>query len=163
MPRARRPRQGSPPVAPEESGVTAVADAAALHSAAVRLLRLVRAHDDAGGLTAPRASALSVLVFGGPMTLGALARAEQVRPPTITRLVQGMTRDGLVRLSDDGTDARVRRIAATTKGRRLLLQARDRRVGRLAALLAALPAAERRLVVRATGVLAGLVARAATP
>ena len=131
--------------------------AAALHSAAVRLLRLVRAGDDAGGLTAPRASALSVLVFGGPLTLGALARSEQVRPPTITRLVQGMVRDRLVRLADDPADARITRVEATAKGRRLLLEARDRRVGRLAELLARLPSSQRRLVERATPVLVGLV------
>lgn len=133
-----------------------LAAATALHSAAVRLLRLVRAGDDAGGLTAPRASALSVLVFGGPLTLGALARVEQVQPPTITRLVQGMRRDGLVRLRPDPSDARVRRIEATAKGRRLLLDARDRRVGRLAELLAALPGPQRRLLERATGVLRDL-------
>ncbi len=131
--------------------------AAALHSAAVRLLRPVRAEDDADGLAAPRASAPSVLVSGGPMTLGALARAEQVRPPTITRLVQGMVRDRLVRLADDPADARITRVEATAKGRRLLLEARDRRVGRLAELLARLPSSQRRLVGRATPVLAGLV------
>lgn len=136
-----------------------LAAAAALHAAAVRLLRLVRAGDDAGGLTAPRASALSVLVFGGPLTLGALARAEQVRPPTITRLVQGMERDGLVRLVDDPADARIRRVAATAKGRRLLLEARDRRVGRLAELLGALPSSRRRVVERATAVLVEMTSR----
>ena len=39
------------------------------------------------GLTGPRASALSVLVFRGPLTMSQLAEAEQVRRPTITRLV----------------------------------------------------------------------------
>ena len=135
-----------------------LAEAAALHSVAVRLLRLVRAEDDAGGLSGPRASALSVLVFGGPQTLGALARAEQVRPPTITRLVQGMASDGLVRLKDDPADARIRRVEATAKSRRLLLEARDRRVGRLADLLETLPPSARRTVGRATTVLSELIA-----
>lgn len=130
--------------------------AAALHAAAVRLLRRVRAGDDAGGLTGPRASALSVLVFGGPLTLGALADAEQVRPPTVTKLVAGMLRDRLVRLRADPADGRIKRVEATARGRRLLLEARDRRVERLAAALEALPTAQRRLVERATGVLARL-------
>jgi DNA-binding MarR family transcriptional regulator len=130
--------------------------AAALHSAAVRLIRRVRTGDSAGGLTPPRASALSVLVFGGPLTLGELARAEQVKPPTITRLVAGMQRDGLVRLRSDSADARVKRVEATARGRRLMLEARDRRVERLAAALEALPASRRELVVRATDVLAAL-------
>ena len=55
-----------------------------LHSAAIHLLRRLRREDDASGLGAPQLSALSVIVFAGPITLGALARAEQVRPPTIS-------------------------------------------------------------------------------
>lgn len=133
--------------------------AAALHTAAVRLLRLVRAADTAGGLTPPQASALSVLVFGGAMTLGELARAEQVKPPTITRLVREMRRDGLVRLRDDASDGRVKRVEATARGRRLMLEARDRRVAHLAELLASLPSSQRVLLERATAVLSRLVAR----
>src|SRR5260370_650409 len=67
-----------------------------LHSAAIHLLRRVRAQDDAMGLTAPLASALSVIVFGGPLSLGALATAEQVRPPSITRIVRELEARGLV-------------------------------------------------------------------
>ncbi len=59
-----------------------------LHGAAIHLLRRLRTEDVAAGLTAPRLSALSVLVFGGPRSIGELAAAEQVRPPTISRLVQ---------------------------------------------------------------------------
>lgn len=117
-----------------------------LHSAAVRLLRRLRTDDDAGGLTAPRMSALSVLVFAGPQTMGALATVEQVRPPTMTRLVQEMTRDGLVRVVPDREDARVKHVHATAKGQRLLIAGRDRRVQRLATALAALPAAEQQLL-----------------
>ena len=87
-----------------------------LHSAAIHLLRRLRAEDDASGLTAPRLSALSVLVFGGPRTVGELARAEQVRAPTISRLVAGLERDGLVRRERDPDDARVQRIRATRAG-----------------------------------------------
>jgi len=61
-----------------------------LHSAAIHLLRQLRKEDDTSGLSAPRLSALSVVVFGGPLTLGALARAEQVRPPTMTRIGTGL-------------------------------------------------------------------------
>jgi DNA-binding MarR family transcriptional regulator len=68
-----------------------------LHSAAIHLLRQLRKEDDASGLSAPRLSALSVVVFGGPITLGALARAEQVKPPTMTRLVDALEKDGYVK------------------------------------------------------------------
>src|SRR5260370_5591003 len=86
----RRPPPRRPPGEPRAA---AVADQ--LHSAAIRLLRRVRLEDDGMGLTAPLASALSVIVFGGPLPLGALARAEQVRPPTISRVVAQLERRGL--------------------------------------------------------------------
>src|SRR5881392_804126 len=87
------------------AGTRTVADR--LHSAALHLLRRLRRQDEAMGLTPARASALSIMVFGGPVTIGALARAEQVTAPTATRLVVGMERDGLLRREDDDQDGRV--------------------------------------------------------
>jgi DNA-binding MarR family transcriptional regulator len=114
-----------------------------LHSAAIHLLRRLRAEDDAMGLSAPRLSALSVVVFAGPVTLSDLAAAEQVRLPTISRLIKDLEAEGLVRRLKAGDDARVQRVAATAKGKKLLHEGRRRRVSRLAAELAALSAAER--------------------
>jgi DNA-binding MarR family transcriptional regulator len=109
-----------------------VADAAALadqlHSAAIHLLRTLRKEDDASGLSAPRLSALSVVVFGGPLTLGQLARAEQVRPPTMTRIVTGLEGEGLVKRIGDPRDHRLTKIQATPKGQRVLAAGRARRV-----------------------------------
>ena len=82
---------------------TEVADR--LHSAAIHLLRRIRKVDEASGLSAARLSALSVLVFGGPTTVGALARAEQVSAPTMSRLVSGLERDGFVVREVDEADA----------------------------------------------------------
>jgi DNA-binding MarR family transcriptional regulator len=84
--------------------------------------------DESSGLTAPRLSALSVIVFNGPITLGKLARAEQVRPPTMTRIVNALEEQELVVKAQDSGDARVIRIAATTKGKRMLIRGRSRRV-----------------------------------
>ena len=103
-----------------------------IHSAAIHLLRQLRKEDDAGSLSAPRLSALSVVVFGGPLTLGGLARAEQVRPPTMTRIVTGLEKDGLVTRRDDPLDGRLTHIEATPKGRRVLTAGRERRVEKLA-------------------------------
>ena len=103
-----------------------------LHSAAIQLLRKLRREDDASGLTAPRLSVLSVVVFAGPRTLGELAAAEQVKPPTMTRLVAALEKQKLVRRVPDPEDGRVTRIAPTEKGRTLLLQGRGRRVAALA-------------------------------
>src|SRR5581483_784978 len=124
-----------------------------LHSVAIHLLRRLRREDDASGLAAPQLSALSVVVFGGPITLGALAAAEQVRPPTITRLVAALEADGLVERETDPADGRVVRVKATAKGARLLHEGRQRRVAVLTASLRELPVRERELVVRALPIL----------
>src|SRR6266487_2987273 len=104
-----------------------------VHSAAIHLLRRLRVEDKAMGLTAPRASVLSVLVFRGPVTMSALAEAEQVRPPTITRLVDGLERRGLVRRVGDRDDGRVQLVEATAAGKRLLQKGRARGVASLSA------------------------------
>lgn len=103
-----------------------------LHSSAIRLLRALRRQDDKWGLSAPRLSALSVVVFGGPITLGDLARAEQVRPPTMTKLVQALESAGLVKRSPDPDDRRIMWIKATPNGKKLLLKGRAARVRALA-------------------------------
>jgi DNA-binding MarR family transcriptional regulator len=108
------------------------------HSAAIHALRFVAREDPASGLSAARLSALSVLVFGGPKTLGELAAAEQVRPPTMTGIVQGLEEAGLVRRDADERDGRVVRVHATAKGKRVLERARKRRIAKLAERLAAL-------------------------
>jgi|SRR5579863_1457743 len=99
-----------------------------LHSAAIHLLRRVRKQDTANGEGPARLSALSVLVFGGPMTLGQLAAAEQVRPPTMSRIVVGLERSGLAQRVLDPNDARRIRISPTGRGVQLLQRARKRRI-----------------------------------
>lgn len=113
-----------------------------LHSAAIHLLRQLRKEDDASGLSAPRLSALSVVVFGGPLTLGALARAEQVRPPTMTRIVTGLEKDDLVKRKGDSRDGRLTQIEATAKGHKVLAAGRARRVTRLASAITKLEGTE---------------------
>ena len=112
------------------------------HSAAIHALRHVRREDPATGIGPAQLSALSVLVFGGPRTLGELASAEQVRPPTMTRIVHALHDAGLVRRQHDSQDGRLVRLSATAKGKRLMQAARTRRIANLAALLARLSPAE---------------------
>ena len=113
-----------------------------LHSAAIHLLRRVRKEDVSTGEGPARLSALSVLVFGGPKTLGELAAAEQVKPPTMSRVVAGLERTGLIEISPDAADARRLHIRASAKGTRLLQGARQRRIASLAAELQRLPPQE---------------------
>ena len=67
-----------------------------LHSNAIHLLRDVRIEDSAMGIGPAQASALSVVVFGGPHSLNELAEVEQVRPPTMSRVVEALVGEGLV-------------------------------------------------------------------
>ncbi|HEX5386267.1 MAG TPA: MarR family transcriptional regulator [Gemmatimonadales bacterium] len=124
-----------------------------LHSAAVHLLRGLRRVDAATGLSAPRLSALSVLVFGGPCTLRALADAEQVRPPTMVRLVQALEQQGLVARQPDPHDRRAIRLRATARGRRLLQRGRARRIALLAGELRTLGDPDRATLARAVDLL----------
>jgi len=129
----------------------AVADA--LHSASIRLLRGVRKEDVRSGLGPARLSALSVLVFAGPMRLSDLARIEQVRPPTMTRVVAGLEARGLVKRRADAQDARAFRIEATARGTKLLQEGRRRRVARLANGLQGLSPDELDLIGRAAAII----------
>ena len=106
-----------------------------LHSAAIHLLRRLRQTDDATGLSPARLSILSVLVFGGPRTIGELANAEHVRPPTISNLVSGLEGEGLVERRSDRDDKRVVRISATSKGERILQRGRALRLEHLLTLM----------------------------
>jgi DNA-binding MarR family transcriptional regulator len=149
--RATGGRAGHGPAAPGPGPAAArrpIGDAAAvdvadrLHSAAIHLLRRVRREDAGAGLSAPQLSALSVLAFRGSLTLGELAHAEQVRPPTITRIVADLERAGLATRSTRESDRRVTIVSATPKGVRLLEQGRRRRIAALAAEIIALPRAD---------------------
>ena len=124
-------------MAPNASPEIELADR--LHSAAIHMLRRVAREDAKSGLGAPALSALSVIVFGGPISLGRLAEAERVRPPTMTRTVQALEAAGLVRREADPGDGRVVRLRATAPGTRVLHAARARRVDALASSLRSLP------------------------
>jgi DNA-binding MarR family transcriptional regulator len=153
--RARAPR--ATPAAPSSVSPDTLETADRLHSAAIHLLRWVRREDVRSGLSAPRLSALSVVVYAGPITLGELAAAEQVRPPTMTRLVAALEAKGLVARLADPADGRVTRIQATARGRQLLTAGRARRVAKLAAAVAALDADTRSTLDRAPAIIEGMI------
>jgi DNA-binding MarR family transcriptional regulator len=106
-----------------------------LHSAAIHLLRLVRTEDRTTGIGPAQLSALSVLVFGGNMSLRRLSAIEQVKPPTMVRIVRALMERQLAVSRADPSDARKISISATRRGRSLTQRARTRRVQALAAML----------------------------
>jgi DNA-binding MarR family transcriptional regulator len=146
------------PQTPEpQPAVLALADQ--LHSAAIHVLRRVRKQDAATGQGPARLSALSVLVFGGPKTLGELAAAEQVKPPTMSRIVSALARSRLVQITADAADARRMHIRATPKGVRLLHKGRRLRIQLLAAHLDSLPPDELAKLGHAVGILQEILAQ----
>jgi DNA-binding MarR family transcriptional regulator len=130
---------------------TAIADR--LHSAAIHLLRRVRRVDESSGLSAAKLSALSVVVFAGPISLGDLAAAEQVRPPSMTRLVKELETEGLVTREFDESDRRVARIRATADGQRLMKKGRNARVELISQWLRDLTPEDRAKLDQATRIL----------
>lgn len=129
-----------------------------LHSAAIQLLRQVRVADRKAGIGPAQLSALSVLVFGRSLTLGELAAAEQVKPPTMVRIVRSLTHEGLVRTHNDSKDHRKTNIAATARGRTLMMRARRRRVESLAGKMRELSEPDQQTLRRAIDVLRRLQA-----
>jgi DNA-binding MarR family transcriptional regulator len=134
----------------------------AVHSAAIHLLRLLRTEDRHSGIGPAQLSALSVLVFGGSMSLKQLAAAEQVKPPTMVRIVQGLAEQKLAEIHPDREDRRKIRISATVRGRSLMHKARMRRVETLAQMLAKKTDAERQDLQNAVALLKKLTASGST-
>jgi len=124
-----------------------------VHSAAIHVLRRAGEADRDGGITPARLSALSVVIYRGPLSLGALAEAEGVRSATMTGIVNGLEDDGLVRRRAHASDRRAVLVEATARGRRALEAARTRRLGLIAERLGDLSAAELAAVARAAELL----------
>ena len=143
-------RQGGGPA-------TAARVADRLHGAAIHLLRRLRVEDTSSGLSGPRLSTLSVIVFGGPITVGDLAAAEQVKPPTMSRLVSALEARGLVTREGDASDARLVRVRATPRGLKILQEGRGRRIARLQHRLQELDEPDLEVMARATAVLERVV------
>ena len=133
--------------------------ASELNSAAIHLLRALRATDRAAGLTPARLSALSVLVFGGPSPLGRLARTEDVAGPTMTRIVDGLCDLGLAERRPHPDGGRLVLVAATAEGERVMRAARQARIDTIVAALRALPAADRAAIAAASPALLRLADR----
>jgi DNA-binding MarR family transcriptional regulator len=133
--------------------LTNAAAADRMHSAAIHLLRHAARQDTLSGQGPARLSALSVLVFAGPKTLGELATAERVKPPTMSRIVAGLKKSGLVRIHSDEQDQRRVRISVTAKGEHLLQEARKRRIQALAEIFGSLPPAQLEIVSQAAEII----------
>jgi DNA-binding MarR family transcriptional regulator len=134
-----------------------------LHAAALHLLIFLRQEDAASGITASRLAALSAIVFQGPISLGDAARIQQVKAPTMTRLVAALENKGLVRRTADPGDGRAIKLTATKRGRELMEAARQRRLDRLANALDAIDSARLARLEDSLEVFDEVVRKVATP
>ena len=98
-----------------------------LRIAEMRLSRRLRQQRTSEGQTASQLSALATLDRSGPLTLGELATAERVQPPSATRIVASLEAEGLVARTAHPTDGRQVLLAVTPLGARLLNADRKRR------------------------------------
>lgn len=124
-----------------------------LHSIAIHLLRGLRPLDEHSGISARRLSALSVIVFAGPISLSRLAAAEQVSLPVTSRMIKDMEYEGLVKRLPDPEDRRSINIQVTQKGQTVFESARKRRIQAIASKVSALESDEIELVKKALPIL----------
>ncbi|HVM34243.1 MAG TPA: MarR family transcriptional regulator [Actinomycetota bacterium] len=126
-----------------------------LRLAIMRLARRLRQQAEAD-VTPSMLSALATLE-GAPRTLGELAQAERVTPPTMTRIVVRLEERNLVVREQDPTDRRIARIRLTGDGRRLIARNRSRKNAYLARRLRALDDTRREDVAAAVALLERLL------
>jgi DNA-binding MarR family transcriptional regulator len=131
--------------------------ASRLRVAVNRLNRKLR-QQSLAGLSPAQASALGTVSRLTNPTLGELATAELVQPPTVTRLVTSLEGAGLVARETDGVDRRVVRVRITAEGRRTLQRIRTLKNAFLTRRLAALDPDEMALAETLTSLLEHLVA-----
>ena len=115
--------------------------------------RLRQMRDESVDLNPNQLSAMAVLLNSGDQLMGELAEEERVRPPSMTRIVNGLETRGYVARRPDPRDHRQCLVSLTEAGRQVMLANRRRRDQWLAVRIAGLDPAEREVLRRAIGVL----------
>ena len=123
-----------------------------LRLAVTRLARRLRQHADVA-VSPTQLAVLATLERRGLITLGELAAAERVQPPTITAAVARLEAAGFVGRRADPDDRRVARAAITPAGKSLLAGSRSAKAAYLARRLAPLTPDERATLIEAVGLL----------
>ena len=126
--------------------------AADLRVAVARLARRLR-QQTGTDLTASLLSALWSIERLEPVTLGDLAVAERVQPPTLTRIAARLEEEGLVVRRTDTNDRRVTIVQLSPDGRRLLERTRTRRTAYLTKRLRGLDPEDLAILERAAPIL----------
>jgi DNA-binding MarR family transcriptional regulator len=128
-----------------------------LRLAVTRTARRLRQHAD-GGRSPSQLAALSTIERRGPMTLGELASAERVQPPTVTAVLARLEEAGLVVRTTHERDRRVSMVAVTRAGVEFLRESRRAKEAFLARKLAALSDDDRAALARSAVLLEEMLA-----
>ncbi|WP_395726540.1 MarR family winged helix-turn-helix transcriptional regulator [Nakamurella sp.] len=127
---------------------------AALRGAVLRLGRRLRYQTlGDGDLSATELAVLGRIGRCGPMAPSALARAEHVKPPSMTKVIESLEERHLVRRDPHPTDRRQCLISRTDKGEAFVLETRRRRTAWLAQQMSELSPDERATLLAAGPVL----------
>jgi DNA-binding MarR family transcriptional regulator len=118
----------------------------------MRLARTLR-RQSVSGISPSQLATLSTVERAGPITVGKLAESEQVRPPTMTKIVAALVEAGLVTRQPDPLDRRMAWVLCTPEGKKLIRTARRRGDEWLAKRLRSLPPADLAVLDRASEIL----------
>ena len=128
-----------------------------LSLAVVRLARQLRFRRPDSPVSLSQLSALSTLAKEGPITPGALAIRERVRPPSMTRVIASLAELGFVDRAAHPDDGRQVLVSASTAGRDLLDVERRASQEWLQQRLAQLRPEERKTLLAAADLMSAIV------
>lgn len=107
-----------------------------LHRVVLPVDRVLQVADRETGCSSAQLSALGVIIYLKATTLSKLAACERIAAPTASRIVESLVREGLIERVPDAQDRRAVCVSATEKGRRVIVEACDRRAAALGDALA---------------------------
>jgi DNA-binding MarR family transcriptional regulator len=123
-----------------------------LRLAIMRLARRLRQQAEPD-MTPSMLSAMANIEYRQPVTLGHLAEAERVTPPTMSKIVGRLEDAGLVTRVVDATDRRIQRVSLSRDGAKLIARNRSRKNAYLARKLRQLEPEEVSKLEDAVGVI----------
>lgn len=118
-------------------------DVAGMYRDLTRITRVLRAKASRVGLTASAAASLWTIINNDPIRVTALAEAESVSAPTMSKIVASLVERGYVARVEDPEDARAKLVQPTSEGRAVIADMRLARSRALAGALESMSPAER--------------------
>ena len=130
-----------------------------LRTAVMRTSRRLRVEATGDVITPGQYTVLAQLNGNGPQTLRALAEREHVQAPSMTRIVNALTEQGLVTRTAHPADGRQVQVGITPAGKDVLAEAREQRTAWLAQRVAGLSDEDRQTLSRAAHIMQQLAAK----